>query len=180
MWFVGKTGRKVDERGTLIKFNNVNTNKDPQPSFFAAMQTKYGGDTATLRNINLKGDRVTVMTQEEKSKDKEVDHTTEVIGYMVIWNSKNNRVQRNQTADSEPPKMKYKLHTIRRFPLMDTQIYIKTTKFNGKPVEKFGELLTALSKKSPKGYCQKKVNSLKFVGNRKLCGRRASKKNIGF
>jgi len=59
------------------------------------MQTKYGGDTATLRNVNLKGDRVTVKVQEEQSRDKEVDHTTEVIGYMVIWNAKNNRVERN-------------------------------------------------------------------------------------
>jgi hypothetical protein len=34
-WFVGKTKNVVDEKGTLIRFNNENTKKDSQPSFFA-------------------------------------------------------------------------------------------------------------------------------------------------
>jgi len=63
---------------------------------------------------------------------------------------------------------------------MDADIDVKTTKFKGKPVDKFDAMLGALKKKSPKGYCEKSVDSLASVSNRKICGRRSSKKNIAF
>jgi hypothetical protein len=55
------------------------------PAFFAAMQTTDGGDTAGLRFKKLNGQSVAVYVQEEQSKNKEVDHTNEVIGYLAIF-----------------------------------------------------------------------------------------------
>jgi len=54
---------------------------------------------------------------------------------------------------------------------MDAKIYIKTVKFNKKPVDHFEDLLGALEKKSGKGYCEKHVDNMNKVSNRKLCGR---------
>jgi hypothetical protein len=49
------------------------------------MQTTDGGDTAGIRYKKLNGQSATVYVQEETSRDKEVDHTTEVIGYLAIF-----------------------------------------------------------------------------------------------
>ena len=55
------------------------------PSFFAAMQTFNGPDTATLRvrGLNMNGCKVHV--EEEKSRDNERKHTNENVGYMALW-----------------------------------------------------------------------------------------------
>jgi hypothetical protein len=145
------------------------------------MQTRDGSDTATVRNTGLKGNQVTVKVQEEQSRDKEQDHTSEVIGYMVIWDTRN--VNRTQIKDQEPVKTQPKLHSMRRFPLTDAKIYVKTTKFNKSPVDNFAKMLATLKNKSPKGYCKKYVSSMHKVGNRALCNKgrlRHARKNIGF
>jgi hypothetical protein len=55
------------------------------PSIFAAMQTTDGGDTAALRYKDLKTNSVHIRVEEDQSKDKETAHTTEVVGYLAIW-----------------------------------------------------------------------------------------------
>ena len=54
------------------------------PVFLADMQTADGGDAATIRCIYKKGSSVGVLVDEEESRDAEVDHATEVVGYMVL------------------------------------------------------------------------------------------------
>jgi len=49
------------------------------------MQTTNGGDTATLRYRELTGGKVSVYVEEETSRDTEVDHAPEDVGYMVLW-----------------------------------------------------------------------------------------------
>jgi hypothetical protein len=54
------------------------------PVFLAGLQTRDGGDTAGLRYRNLGSTAVEVFVEEEKSRDTEVNHTTEVVGYLVF------------------------------------------------------------------------------------------------
>ena len=55
------------------------------PSFFAAMQTFNGPDTATLRQRGMSATGLKVHVEEEKSRDGEISHTTENVGYMALW-----------------------------------------------------------------------------------------------
>ncbi|MEM6640173.1 MAG: LamG-like jellyroll fold domain-containing protein [Pseudomonadota bacterium] len=52
--------------------------------FLSAMQTTDGGDTASVRFRSLQGSRVQVHVDEEQSRDTEVAHTTEVVGWLRI------------------------------------------------------------------------------------------------
>ncbi|MBC2717812.1 MAG: DNRLRE domain-containing protein [Desulfobacteraceae bacterium] len=54
------------------------------PIFVADMQTRDGGDTANVRWQNKTVDGIEVLIDEEQSKDSEVRHTTEVVGYMAF------------------------------------------------------------------------------------------------
>ncbi len=54
------------------------------PVFMADMQTKDGGDTADVRWQNKNSDGIEVQIDEEQSKNTEVNHTTEVVGYMAF------------------------------------------------------------------------------------------------
>ncbi|MBS3759382.1 MAG: fibronectin type III domain-containing protein [Desulfobacterales bacterium] len=54
------------------------------PVFIADMQTKDGGDTANVRWQNKSGYGVDVLIDEEQSSNPEVNHTTEVVGYMAF------------------------------------------------------------------------------------------------
>jgi len=65
-----------------VTFDNVNTET---PKFFGMIQTHKGGDTSGLRNTDLSSNSATLMIEEEKSKDKEMKHTTETIGYVALW-----------------------------------------------------------------------------------------------
>jgi hypothetical protein len=53
------------------------------PVFLAGMQTRDGGDTAAMRWQNKDEAGVDVKVEEEQSKNPEVNHTTEVVGYIV-------------------------------------------------------------------------------------------------
>jgi hypothetical protein len=59
------------------------------PVFLADMQTTDGGDVANLRwqNNGLCG--IDIEIGEEQSRDSEIDHTTEVVGYMVFSHKEN-------------------------------------------------------------------------------------------
>ena len=54
------------------------------PAILAAMQTTNGGDTATLRYDSLNESSFDLMVQEEKSKDDEINHADETIGWVAI------------------------------------------------------------------------------------------------
>lgn len=54
------------------------------PAFFASMQTNDGGDTATIRYRSLDGDTAVIFVEEERSRDLELKHTTEVVGFLAI------------------------------------------------------------------------------------------------
>lgn len=57
------------------------------PLFITDMQTFDGHNTAGLRYRNLTDAGVEVAVEEERSKDSEMNHTTEVVGYAVIETS---------------------------------------------------------------------------------------------
>ena len=54
------------------------------PIVIAAMQSHDGGDTAGLRYRNTTDGSVQIKVEEEQSRDTEVSHTTEVVGYMAF------------------------------------------------------------------------------------------------
>ncbi len=76
------TGRVVDERWETVSFGSNYTN----PNILANMQTTYGGDTAALRYRNLDSNSVEFLVEEEQSKNSEVGHTNEEVGWIVIGN----------------------------------------------------------------------------------------------
>ena len=75
------TGNSVTHRTASAAFS---TEFAESPVFVAAMQTFDGGDTANLRHRNLDADGVQFWVDEEKSRDSEVQHTTEVVGGLAI------------------------------------------------------------------------------------------------
>ena len=54
------------------------------PLFIAAMQTTEGTDTAAVRYQNMSQTKTQIKIEEEQSNDSEVDHTSEVVGYLAI------------------------------------------------------------------------------------------------
>jgi len=60
--YVGKTANSVTHEGEEIEFGASNSGN---PSFFAAMQTFDGPDTAYLRYTDLTTESVTVTVEEE-------------------------------------------------------------------------------------------------------------------
>ena len=81
-WNCAITKRKVDESGYTVP---ITSSSNGIPSFFADMQTVHGGDTANLRYKDLSATAATVFIEEETSNDGEVDHTTEVVGYLSLF-----------------------------------------------------------------------------------------------
>ncbi len=78
--FVQRTGRDRRHRWSTITFPQTFFN----PVFLANIQSFYGGDTAGLRIRQLTGASVQVKVEEEKSRDNEMGHVEEVIGFIVI------------------------------------------------------------------------------------------------
>jgi hypothetical protein len=78
---VGKTSDSVTHNFYTIQFAQ---NFATTPRFIANMQTSDGMDTASIRWDNKDAYAVEVQIQEEQSLDIEVNHTTEVVGYMVF------------------------------------------------------------------------------------------------
>jgi hypothetical protein len=81
---VGKTGDSVKHIFYTIRFaqNLINN-----PAFLADMQTGDGMNTANVRWQNKDAYVVEVCIDEEQSKDNEIKHGTEVVGYMVFAQS---------------------------------------------------------------------------------------------
>ena len=79
---VGKTGKKVKHKPYTIKFKSE---ENSIPFFFANMQSIEGGDTATLRMKKLSKDKARLFVEEEKSKNAEMAHAKENIGWMALY-----------------------------------------------------------------------------------------------
>ncbi len=75
----GVTGNSITHTWATINFSSV-----ADPVFLAEMQTFDGGDAAALRQRSLTSTSVQVKVEEEQSGDTEINHTTEVVGYIVV------------------------------------------------------------------------------------------------
>lgn len=76
----GSTGETVTEEWYSLDFGTISS----KPLFVGAMQTFKGGDTAGLRIKDLTESSVNIKVEEEKSKDEEVNHVKENIGYILF------------------------------------------------------------------------------------------------
>ena len=78
---IGRTSDSVTQ--TFQGLNFYEPFSSP-PVFLAGMQTTDGPDTASVRCQNKQADGIEIKVEEEKSRDTETNHTTEVIGYMIL------------------------------------------------------------------------------------------------
>lgn len=78
---VDRTENSVTNQLRTIKFKEYFSDS---PLFFATMQSYNSGENSTVRQQNLTATEVLVRIEEEASKDLETDHSTEVVGYMVL------------------------------------------------------------------------------------------------
>ena len=78
---VGQTANAVTHNSYSLLFD---TQFASPPIFLADMQTTDGGDTANVRCRNKAGDAVDVLIDEEQSRDSEIGHTTEVVGFIAL------------------------------------------------------------------------------------------------
>ena len=78
---VGQTGDVVTHSWFTLGFEGCFTKA---PVLLADMQSADGGDTANLRYENLTVSTAQVKVSEEQSRDDEVSHTTENVGFMLF------------------------------------------------------------------------------------------------
>jgi hypothetical protein len=78
---VGSTSNSVTNNFHALNFYEAFASP---PVFVAGMQTTNGPDTATVRCQNMQADGIDIKVEEEQSRDTEMSHITEVIGYMVF------------------------------------------------------------------------------------------------
>jgi len=77
----GSTGKVVNHNWYDVKFTQ---RYGAEPVFLAAMQTFAGANTCAVRYDTLSGEEVRLMVQEEQSKDEEVFHIFEDVGFLVF------------------------------------------------------------------------------------------------
>ena len=80
-YLVAKTPDAVTHNNHTILFEKPFPSS---PTFLADMQTADGGDTANVRCMSNDGVSVDVLIDEEQAQDTEVDHITEVVGFMLF------------------------------------------------------------------------------------------------
>lgn len=76
------TGNTVTHQNTTVNFGDIGGSTTPV--ILSDMQTRDGGDAATLRHRSQTSTSVTVWVEEEQSKDSELNHTTEVAGVLAM------------------------------------------------------------------------------------------------
>ncbi len=76
-----RDGSTVDHRASTVSLGGPLASDE---FFFAEMQERAGGDTASLRMKGLDGQVATLFVEEEKSADAEVSHVPEEIAWLVI------------------------------------------------------------------------------------------------
>lgn len=75
------TDRIVDEEVATLPFENSFATP---PVFLANMQSYHGSNTATLRVTEITENSVSLFVEEEQSRDEEVGHGFESVGYFAI------------------------------------------------------------------------------------------------
>lgn len=78
---VDRTGDHVTEAWSSLSFNQ---SYGQNVAFLATIQTYDGGDPVGLRYQNLSASGVSIMLEEDQSKDAETKHTSEDVGYLVL------------------------------------------------------------------------------------------------
>ncbi|MEM8732403.1 MAG: hypothetical protein AAGF79_21035, partial [Pseudomonadota bacterium] len=78
---VVRTPDQVNHRADTFGFN---TDFDTSPVLLGDIQSIDGGDTSTLRMSSLSDSSVSLFVDEESSKDIEVRHTNETVGYVAM------------------------------------------------------------------------------------------------
>ena len=78
---IGRTSNSVTHEFQALNFYEPFSSP---PVFVAGMQTTDGSDTAAVRCQNKQADGIEIKVEEEQSRDTDMNHTTEVIGYMVF------------------------------------------------------------------------------------------------
>jgi len=78
---VGLTGNSVKKNWFDLSFQSELIDL---PFFFAAMQTNEGNNTAVLRYQSISNASALIKVEEEQSKDEEVNHNAENVGYLII------------------------------------------------------------------------------------------------
>ena len=73
----------ADHTGQFVNFD-PGVDFSSVTSFFAGAQTASGGDPITLRNTALNAAGVDVFLEEEKSRDNEIAHGVETVGFFAI------------------------------------------------------------------------------------------------
>ncbi|NEX23865.1 fibronectin type III domain-containing protein, partial [Thiorhodococcus mannitoliphagus] len=81
---VAQAQESVTHLGSRVDFTGA---YDEPPAVLADMQTRNGGDTAVLRWSYKDAASMDVWVQEEQSKDSEVGHAKESVGYILLSNS---------------------------------------------------------------------------------------------
>ncbi len=85
---IGNTVYRIDRTADAVRARNYNVSFDMQfataPVFLADMQTTDGDNTANVRCNNKDTLSVDVLIDEEQSKDNEVSHMTEIVGFMIF------------------------------------------------------------------------------------------------
>jgi len=94
LYEIGNTDDKVNHNWLSLSFSQQSTTI---PFYFAAMQSTDGGDTAGLRYTNLTNKSISIKIEEEQSKDSEINHTTETVGYLALFPSEQNQAEPGTT-----------------------------------------------------------------------------------
>ena len=84
-YLVKKTGRSVTHRSVDLHYNGLFSSP---PAFLADIQTASGADPASLRCNNKRAAAVDVWVEEEQSRDLEMKHAAEVVGYLLLSSDK--------------------------------------------------------------------------------------------
>ncbi len=84
-YLVKKTGRSVTHRSVDLHYDGLFSSP---PAFLADIQTASGADTASLRCNHKRAAAVDVWVEEEQSRDVEMKHAAEVVGYLLLSSDK--------------------------------------------------------------------------------------------
>ena len=76
------TGNSVTHRNATVNFRSIGGAVNPV--ILSDMQTRDGGDAATIRHRSSNSTSVTLFVEEEASRDTELNHTTEVVGVLAL------------------------------------------------------------------------------------------------
>ncbi|MEM9147760.1 MAG: SdrD B-like domain-containing protein [Pseudomonadota bacterium] len=98
---VGNTGDVVRHNDHHIDFG---TSVDGEVAFFAQMQTTDGGDTATVRGVEVDATGATVFVEEEQSANSETRHTTEEVGFFALTAGDLLASVTEQLTTAQPPE----------------------------------------------------------------------------